>query len=357
MAESGGYWDSLEECAKATQSTLIPGVVEEDILKNPPLASVPVQQATGTGTSIKWLRQGTLDIASVADFDIGEELLWTKGGNYTPVETSLKRCYKAIKLDNFVQEIHKTVNNYEEMAMGECENLVMRKLNMKYLYDDAVYGSAKQFNGLHALAALNDTGAAADGILDIDNGEAGFSLWNLRTAIDNMKYGVDEILMPTIIFRYFCQAYEERGFAALATGTAGNLSLITRDAAEIGKPITYRFNGVKITPTDFLLPEQVNTGRGTTLRALWSSGTVGYSVFLLKYGSILAPSGPKKNPGMSLGFGNTKGMGDFFKLDVFDKLPNYDAKGIRLINYSAPLLGSKLCLTRIHDITAAAITV
>jgi len=350
--DSGGYWNSLEEMAKATQSLLCPGVVEEDIKRNPLLEKAPVAQAVGTGPSIKWLREGTLDESTVAEFDIGEELQWTKGGNYTTVETSLKRCYKAVKLDNFVAEIYKTVNDYEALMMKECEKLILRKLNHKFIYDDITYGSSKQFDGLHALAALNDTGAAADGVLDIDNGEAGLSLFNMRSMIDNGKHGWDACYMPYVIFRYFTQAYEERGFAQLATATAGNLSYITRSMNEIGKPV-YAFGGVTIIPTDYLLAEDANTGRGTTLRNLHSTGTANYSIFFVKWGNPMSGS----NPGLALGFGGTKGIGEFFKLDIFDKLPNYDARGIRLINYSAPLLGSKLCLGRIHDVTAAAVTV
>ena len=350
--DSGGYWNSLEEMAKATQSLLCPGVVEEDIKRNSLLDKAPVAQATGTGPSIKWLREGTLDESTVADFDIGEELLWTKGGNYTVVESALKRCYKAVKLDNFVVDIHKTVNDYEALMMKECEKLVLRKLGHKFIYDDITYGSAKQFDGLHALAALNCAAAVSDGVLDIDNAEAGLALGSMRDLIDNGKHGWDGIYMPYIIYRYLNQAFEERGLVSLASGTAGSLMNITRTLDDLGKSMILRYGGVPIIPTDYLLAEQANTGRGTTLRALHTTGTANYSVFFVKWGNPMAGS----NPGLALGFGSTKGVGEFFKLDVFDKLPNYDARGIRLINYSAPLLGSKLCLGRIHDVIATAVT-
>ena len=55
-------------------------------------------------------------------------------------------------------------------------------------------------------------------------------------------------------------------------------------------------------------------------------------------------------PGLCLGFGNTEMLGQFYKIVTFDDLEDYDAAGIRMVTYIAPLLGSKLCLARIFDI-------
>ena len=41
---------------------------------------------------------------------------------------------------------------------------------------------------------------------------------------------------------------------------------------------------------------------------------------------------------------------------LFEDLENWDAGGIRLVSYIAPLLGSKLGLGRIYDVTDAAVT-
>ena len=37
MANSGGHWATLAEAQKLTQSTKIPGVIEEDVKRNNPL--------------------------------------------------------------------------------------------------------------------------------------------------------------------------------------------------------------------------------------------------------------------------------------------------------------------------------
>ena len=62
-------------------------------------------------------------------------------------------------------------------------------------------------------------------------------------------------------------------------------------------------------------------------------------------------------PGLTYAYGGTEGLGDFYKLVRFPELEDYDAGGIRLVNYGAVLLGSSLCLGRIADINDVAITV
>jgi hypothetical protein len=56
-----------------------------------------------------------------------------------------------------------------------------------------------------------------------------------------------------------------------------------------------------------------------------------------------------------MGFGNPDMVSSFYKVEYFDKLEDYDAKGLRMITYAAPLLGSKLSLGRIFDIEDVAI--
>ncbi|KKL70109.1 hypothetical protein LCGC14_2108240, partial [marine sediment metagenome] len=56
-------------------------------------------------------------------------------------------------------------------------------------------------------------------------------------------------------------------------------------------------------------------------------------------------------------YGGTEGLGDLYKLVRFPELEDYDAGGMRLVNYGALLLGSSLALGRIFDIQDAAILV
>jgi len=346
MAESGGHWKNLAEAQKLTQSTLIPGVIETDIKRNNPLDRMPVAQAANSGESIKWVREKTLTEDAVIDASIGQELVWSEDVEYDEVETALKIQYIQRKLDHFVKDIYGNFTNYRAQVLLEMEKGLKRKIGDKILYDDLTYGGAKQFDGLHALASENSLTSG----LNID--EAGpLSLSNLRDMTDSMKGGVDEIWVPYCILRQMEMAYEERGFAALASATAGALSLITKGISDIGKRLLF-WNGIPLVPTDYLVPEEDGTGQthdGGTARAKYTV-TKKYSIFAVKYGNVM-----ERDPGLCLAYGGTEGEGDFYKIVAFPELEDYDAEGMRIVSYDAVLLGAKFCLGRIFDVEDAAV--
>ena len=351
MADSGGHWANLAALQKLTQSTKIPGVFEEDIKRNNPIERVAVGQATGTGLKIEWLREKPANVATleaaVAEVNIGEGLVWTEDVDYEEKETSLKRSYIQRKLDHFVEGIYGTYNNYEARLLLECEKALKRKLGARLLYAD-VNASAKQFDGVHAWARQTS------GDLNIDQAEAGLSLMNLRVLLDAMKMGVDEIWSPFEIVRHIDAAYQEKGFVGLATGTAGNLGFLTLGYNELGKRVLF-WDAVPLVRTDFLVAEQANVGLTATaadVRTLHASGDKQYSMLAIKHGNVL-----NQEPGLTFAFGGTSGFGDFYKLVRFPELEDYDAGGLRMVNYGAMLLGSSLCLGRIADIEDLAITV
>jgi len=346
MADSGGHWNTLAEAEKLTQKTLIPGVIEETIKRGNLLEMVPVAQAANSGVSIDWVRESTTVEGDVADVAVGEQLSWTEGVTYTTVSTKLKISYVQRKLDDFVASIYGNVNNYEAIKLREMQKGVMLKVGDKFIYDDITYGGAKQFDGLHALAALQ-TGTA----LDVDGGEAGLSVGTVRALFDAMSYGVDVLYVPFNIGRRIDAAYQETGFAGLASATAGTMGTISFSQNEAGKRITW-FDGVPIMRSDFLVAEQANVGDGSNLRAKRTSGDNQYSVFAIKFGQVML-----QQPGLSMAFGGTSELGQFFKVVLFDELEDYDAGGMRLVSYVAPLLGSTKCLGRIFDIDDLAITI
>lgn len=335
-----GHWNTLAEAQKLTQSHLVPKVIEEDVKRFNLLERLPVAQALGK--SIKWNRENA--VVAAAQVDVGEQLSWTAAQTYDQQETELKRCYVQRVLDKFVSEVYGTINNYEAQMLLEMEKGMVRHLGNQIIYGDLTYSSGnKEADGLHALAAVQ-TGTD----LDIDEA-GGLSLANLRTQIDAMKHGVDFILMPFEIARRVDAAYQETGFVALKTATAGNLGMISYGVNEQGRRVTY-FDGIPIIRTDYLVAEQAATGEGSSAMAVYSSGTKEYSAFCVKLGNVIAGE-----PGLCLGFGNTDNAGDFYRVEYFDKLEDYDAGGVRIVNYSAPLLGSKLCLGRIYGITDVAV--
>jgi hypothetical protein len=351
----------LTEAQKLTQSTKIPGVFEEDIKRNNPLDRIAVSQAANSGLKIEWLQEKSTSVtdleAAASETDIGDQLSWTDDVEYTERESTLRRIVVQRKLDNYNAMIYSTYNNYEKIVLMEMEKALKRKCGDRIIYGDTTYGgSPTQFDGFHSLAAERGTAYTAGSAynkLNIDGGEAGLSLYLLRVLINAMKYGVDEILLPSEIGIWLDAAYQEKGFAGLATATAGNLTFLTQGWTEIGKPMLF-FMGIPLVRTDFLLAEQQNTGTGASsnARAKWSSGDKGYSLFAVKYGDVMA-----KQPGICFAYGGTEGAGDLYALDYFDKLEDYDAKGMRMKTYGSVLLGTTLALGRIWDMEDVAITV
>ncbi len=361
MADSGGHWNNLAAAQKLTQSMKIPGVFEEDIKRNNPLERLTVGQAAHTGLKIEWLREKPSAVsaieAAVAEIDIGEQLSWTEDVDYEEKEMTLRRCYIQRKLDHFLPGIYGTYNNYEARTLLESEKALKRKIGARIIYADNTYTSSKQFDGVHALAAEHGTAWYPGNTNDQKNinnpAGAGLSLANLRVLTDAMLHGVDEFWAPYEIIRRLDAAYQEKGFAGLASGTAGTMSFITMGFNELGKRVLF-WDGIPIIRTDYLVREASGTGTGSSgdARGLFVSGNNAYSIFAIKHGNVL-----NMEPGLTYAYGGTEGLGDFYKLVRFPELEDYDAGGLRLVNNGALLLGSSLALGRIYDIEDAAVLV
>ena len=357
MADSGGHWKTLAEAQKLTQSTKIPGVFEEDVKRNPPLERMPVAQAAGTGLKIEWLREKTTTEEAVVEAAVGDQLVWGEDVDYDEVESTLRYMYIQRKLDRYVQNIYGTYNDYQAQVLLECEKGLKRRINDRIIYADTTYGGTPtQFDGFHALAAERGAAWAGSGTnskLNMDMGAPGaLSLLYLRTMLDAMVFGCDEILVPSQIGIRLDAAYEEKGFVGLASGTAGSLSLLTRGISDIGKPVLF-FAGAPIVRTDYLVREEVSTGTGASSnkRGKYSS-TEAFSLFCVKYGDVIA-----KNPGICFAYGGTEGAGDLYELYTWLRLEDFNAGGMRLDSYGTVLLGSTKCLGRIFDISDDAIVV
>ena len=360
MAESGGHWNTLAAAQKLTQSMKIPGVFEEDIKRNNPLDRVRVGQAGHSGLKVEWLREMPTAVATieaaVTDIERGTELGWSEDMDYEEKESALKTCYIQRKLDHFVPGIYGTFNNYEARTLLESEKAMKRRLGARMIYGDTTYTSSLQMDGVHALAAEHGTPYTAASAYDqknINGGNAGLSLTFLRTLIDAMLYGVDELWAPFEIIRRMDAAYQEKGFAGLASGTAGSMAMISMGYNDLGKRILF-WDGIPIIRTDYLVAEESATGTGSSAdaRALYTTDKT-YSIFAIKHGNVM-----NQEPGLSYAYGGpTQAMGDLYKLVRFPELEDYDAGGIRLVNYSTLLLGSSLCLGRIFDVDDVAIIV
>lgn len=362
MVDSGGHWKTLAEAQKLTSSMKIPGVFEEDIKRNNPLDRVPVAQGAGTGLKIEWLREKTTTEAAVTEITVGSQLAWSDDVEYEEKELTLKTTYLQRKLDHFVQSIYGTYNNYEARLLLESEKGLKRRLATRFIYGDKDYSDSKQFDGIHALAyehgAPYTTTALTNDPKNINNGAAGLSLHYLRVLEDAMLLGIDEFWMPFEIVRWLDAAYQEKGFLHTisgATQTQGNMAFLTLGFNDVGKRILF-WNGYPLVRTDFLVAEQTATGTGSSgdARALWTSDDKQYSIFAVKKGS---GSLDGSNPGLTFVYGGTEGKGDLYKLVRFPELEDYDAGGVRLVNYGGVIMPSSHCLGRIYDIEDAAVTV
>lgn len=352
MAESGGHWNTLAEAQKLTQSTLVPGIVETDIKRGNPLDRLPVAQAANSGLSIDYVKEAATTEEQIALIDIGEQLAWSENVTYTTGSLTLKRCYIQRKLDNFVQSIYGNINNYRATVLMEMEKGLKRKIGDWTIYGDLTYSAGnKEWDGLHAIAAERGTSPGTPTGTNIDQNGA-LSCTNLRLMIDSMKQGIDEIWLSYPVNRRIDAAYQEKGFVGLATATAGTMASISVGWNEAGKRMTF-WDGIPMIPTDFLVLETDGTGTGATsdARAKNTAGTT-YSIFFVKFGNMM-----QRQPGITFAYGGTEGAGDLYRLDLFPKLEDYDAEGMRMITYGGMLWSSNFSLGRIFDVTDAAIVV
>ena len=340
-----GHWSTLAEAQKLVQDELLAGVVEEIIEEGQLTAKLPVFQIDSK--TVKYNRESVLP--SAAFYDINEQLPWNAEVAYTTqVEVELKRVARQDVLDQFMRDTYRNPNDYRSIVLSEMRKGCMRAIEDKIIYGDTTYTSSKEFDGLHAFAALNDTGGAADGVLDIDEGEGALSLANMRLLMDSCKVGYNGMPSSNIFWltghelgRRIDAMLQEAGIASYAVPFN-----MVFTANELGRRVTM-FDGIPIVRSDYMVAEQVNTGRGTNARAKYTSGTKQYSIFLCRLGQIM-------EGGLCMAFGGTGvGAGEFFTFRDFPDLEDYDAEGMRLKAYVALALGSTKSLGRIHDITDA----
>lgn len=349
-----GHWSSLAEAQKLVQSMLLAGIIGQVIDTGSLLRRMPVKQVTGIDLAYNREDQFAAEDAA-AFFDIREQIPWTSDVTVTKINTELKRIIRQDPIDKFVRGTYNDPNDYQSIMIAELVKRVTRFTEHQLIYGDVDFGSAKQFDGLHALAEETDD---ADNELDIDEGEGALSLFNLRILLDAMFVEQDDppdgaadrsnviLLMPKVIARRIDSGYQEAGLVR---------SSVTHVASEIqfgrneqGARITF-FDGIPIVRSSFMRAEQANTGQGADARALRTSGTNMFSILAIRFGQI-------EDGGLSYLFGGDTGPMEFMRHETFDKLENYDSGGERIVSYGAPALGAIQSVGRIFDITDAEVT-
>ena len=335
-----GHWKDLAEAEKLTENVLVAGIIEENIKEGGVIGTLPVAQFQGK--LAKWNRESTIPTAQTAGR--GSLLSWQEATETDLRELGLKTVYIQTVLDQFIPEVHGNFNNYTAIQLLQDRKAMLQKLEDLALYGDESFSAGNlEFDGFHALAQASPTNFDGDS-LDIDEGEAGLSLANLRLIEDRMKHGIDYWLFPKTIARRLDAYIQEAG---LSTNTFGQISFGMDD---LGKRVT-SWNGKPILRSDYLVAEQSSTGEGSNARAKRTSGDNQFSVFAVKLGQVMVGE-----PGMTFMWGNkTPAPGMLWKEVFFPNLEDFDAAGIRMVNYSAIADGSTMSLARIRDIEDVAI--
>ena len=334
MADSGGHWLNLAEVQKLTQSTLLPGVIDESPKRGGIITELGMKQAPGQ--DLKWNRSNARRSGRRAN--IGAVLTWTDNVTYVQKTATLKMFYDQTPLNKFVRDVYGTINNYEAQQLLEIRTGIVETLEDAFVYDDSDYDTT-HIEGLYHWAVDN----SGDG--DIDGGETALTFANWRALTDFMKYGISFYLMAYSLARFIDQFYQESGPAVSNLSTVGSFIWAPGDA---GRPVPF-WNGTPIRRTDYLVSEEPNTGHGSDARAKNSGGTAVYSILGIKSGV-----GGDMDPGLNIGFGGeNNGEGELFRPTRFETLEDFDAAGLRMTSYVALMAGSALSVTKIDDLTLA----
>jgi hypothetical protein len=316
-----GYFASPDEMNKLVQSKLLPGVVQQVYEVGQLLPRLPV--TTVDAYTLKWNREGTQP--SISEKSKGEQYGWKEVATYSQVTLGLKEYGDQWALVKGAQETYKDPNDYRGVIQAQIIKGALRTIE-----DQLIYGNAttypKQFDGLDKLCAATGGHNAWATYQDWDmgGGTIGLSISALLGLMRACKPRPSFILMPgTIQDKLFIYSMGKAGAIVMA-----------RQADEFGKMISY-INGVPIVVSDYLTTETDNTG-GKASTAL-------VSIYAIRTGSI-------EDGGVSLVVGGSTGGKDFFEVDHFEKLEDYNAEGIRAYCYVALAMGSTSSVSRIHSI-------
>ena len=360
-----GHWDSLGEAQKLSQNMKLSGVIETVIEGGQLIAKLPVKQISGL--ALEYNREVGWDPEDGANFyDIGDPIVMSKDVEYTKVTTKLSRIIRQDPLDKFIGATYGNINDYRALLMMQATKRVTRFAEYMYIYGNtdndntisgttaagtvlnAVNNNDQEFDGLHALALSSGK--------NIDEGEAGLSLGNMRRMLDLCKVRPDQAgsagvfwLFPETIHRRLSQAYMELGIDTGSTNVRTNAGLITQTINDAGRRVM-AFDGIPIITSDYLTKEGANTGVSGTVYRTQPSGGTQYSVFLIRPGQT-------EDGGLSTLFGGSGGLGELMEHESFEKMENYDAGMERMKAYVAPALGAKHSLGRIYDIEDVAVVI
>ncbi len=318
-----GYWNTLAEAQKLTQSILLSGVIEEIVEEGQLIPRLPVTQIDGK--DLVYNREVNTPIAGF--YDIGEEIASQAAETYNQITSTLKRAIGQWDLDAFITATYRNVNDVKALAIQRARKGVARTIEDKLIYGDAT-ATPKEFDGLHNLVTAGQTiyqGSDA-------TTAAPLSLAKLDELIDSVKPAPNLLLMNFELLRRL---------SAVGRGGTTSYPVVQMPEAPGGdiQPMISAYRGIPIQRTDYLT--QTETLASSTFSA--KTGGAGSSIFALRFDSI-------DMGGVSLITGNPA-----FEVFEWDKLENKDAGRIRLVWYLTLGNGSTLSIGRIDGISDAAV--
>ena len=340
MADSGGHFLNLAEVAKLTPSqVLIGGIIDEAPKRGSLLTELGMRQSNGY--SISWNRSNARFTAS--KLAIGGDIPFTDVSTYRQLSSTLKQFALGSYLNNFVRDIYGTVNDYEAIRTLELRTGVVETIENAFIYDNDEFDTT-DIRGLHFWAETNGSDYGANTNLDAPANGA-LSLALIRTALDEMRYGVDFYLMPFLVARRIDAFYQEAGYVLANRSAIGQF--VWMPGAQ-GLPIPV-WAGTPIRRSDYMRTEGADTGQGADAKTFDTGAT--YTIFGIKRGV-----GAANDPGVNIGFGGEgRGNGEVFRVDAFDKVIGKDSGAVQLVSYLSLMCGSGMGLFRIDDITDAVV--
>lgn len=319
-----GYFASTTEMVKLVQSKLLPGIVQEVYEVGQLIPQLPI--TTIDSYNLKWNREGALPVVTAKSK--GEQYGWKEVATYSHPSLALKEYGDQWALVKGAQETYKDPNDYRAAIQSQIIKGALRTIEDQLIYGDATT-YPKEFDGLDKLCPATSAHAfGANQDFDMGGGTVGLSIEALLTLIRQCKPKPSIILMPGTI--------QDQLFI-YSMGKAGAI-IMARQPSEFGTMIS-TVNGIPIVVTDYLSTENDNTGGD-----LGTGNLV--SVYAIRFGSV-------EDGGVSLALGGSTGGQDFFEVDHFDKLQNYNAEGIRAYCYVALAMGSTKSIARVHSICQA----
>jgi hypothetical protein len=321
-----GHFDSLAEAQKLVQSELLAGVIQEVYEEGQLLQRLPV--TTINSKSLLYNRESALP--SAAFFDVHEQIPWSADQTFSQKEVSLKIAARQDVLDKFMLKTYKNPNDYRAIILSSLRKGCMRTLEDKIIYGDDG-ADAAEFDGLIHLMdtaiAGSEAFSAATNLqaYDMGGGSTAVTMLVIRRLIDAVRPRPAFLLMTRTMRNTLSATAFEKGLVLANT----NSVRMGGTANDFGARVDY-FDGIPIVISDYLGGTYGETDN-TMHKATSASGLS--SIWAIRPGRI-------EEGGLSLVTGGETGGVDFFAMEEFDKLEDYDAGGIRLTAYMCLAQGS-----------------